>query len=294
MRVNRFLGLTILFSAGWLCLPACSGSSSCADNNACGTGGSSGSAGSGGSGASAGSGGSGASAGTGGSDGGAGTGGASGSGGDGGGCDTSKSPSAESCLVDDQYAVFVDGTASASGDGSKASPFKTIGEALAGAAGKIILVCDTTYAEQVKLGAGAKIFGGFKCTDWSYDGGQRAVVAPTSEGYALEIDSVTDPVVIEDVEFDAADASTPGASSVAGFVHGSTEVVLRRDKLVGGKGATGSAGAAFGSAATTGATGHDGKNACSSPASGGPQVETQCGGAASGSIGGSGGRWRCT
>ena len=152
------------------------------------------------------------------------------------------SPSAESCLVSDQYAVFVDGTAAAAGDGTQAKPFRTIGNALTAAGGKLILVCDTTYTEQVTLTAGARLYGGFKCSDWSYDAGQRAVVAPSSEGYALEVDSVTEPVVIEDVEFHAADASTAGASSVAAFVSGAKDVTLRRDKLVAGAGKAGADG----------------------------------------------------
>ncbi len=239
MRVNRFLGLSMILGAGCLCLPACGSGSSCSDNNACGSGGSSGSAGTGGSAGSAGMGGS---SGSGGTDGGAGTGGASGAGGDGGGCDQSKSPSAESCLVSDQYAVFVDGTAATNGDGSQASPYNNIADAVTNAGNKIILVCDTTYDEQVKLTAGTKLYGGFKCTDWSYEPGQRAVVAPTAEGYALEVDTVTAPIVIEDLEFDSADASAAGGSSVAAFVHGSGNVALRRDKLMAGKGVAGANG----------------------------------------------------
>jgi hypothetical protein len=170
------------------------------------------------------------------------TGGTSGAGGDGGTCDTSKSPSQEACLVDDQYGVFVDGTVSTTGDGSKASPFKTIAEGIAAAAGKMLFVCDTTYDEQVKLTAGAKIYGGFKCADWSYETGVRAVVQPSAKGYALDVDSVTESVVIEDVEFDAKDGTAAGESSVAGFVHGSSDVSFGRVKLVAGKGATGANG----------------------------------------------------
>ena len=109
-------------------------------------------------------------------------------------------------------------------------------------AAKLILVCDTTYDEQVKLTAGVRMYGGFKCTDWTYEGGQRAVVAPSAKGYALEVDSVTDPVVIEDMEFDAQNGTAKGDSSVAAFVHGSTDVALHRDKLVAGKGVDGAAG----------------------------------------------------
>ena len=222
-----------------------SGSSSCSDSRTCGTGGSAGSAGSG-------AGGTAGTSGSGGVDGGAGTGGTSGTGGtagtggnggsDASTCDPSKTPGTEACLVADKYAVFVDGTVATTGDGSQASPFKTIGEAISAAGGKLILVCDTTYDEQVKLTAGVRMYGGFKCTDWTYEGGQRAVVAPSTQGYALEVDSVTDPVVIEDLEFDAQDGTAKGDSSVAAFVHGSTDVALHRDKLVAGKGVDGAAG----------------------------------------------------
>ncbi|MCE7888595.1 MAG: DUF1565 domain-containing protein, partial [Sorangiineae bacterium PRO1] len=126
------------------------------------------------------------------------------------------------CLVDDQHAVFVNGTVATTGTGTKASPFKTITEALAAASGKLILVCDTTYAEQVKVTAGVKVFGGFSCTDWSYETGKRAVVKPAAKGTALDINGVSATVLIEDVEFGSADATAAGESSVAATIAAST------------------------------------------------------------------------
>ena len=146
---------------------------------------------------------------------------------------------AEACLVSDAYAVFVDGTAASSGDGTQASPFKTIAEGFAAAAGKLVLVCDTTYDEQLKLTTPVQLYGGFKCADWSVESGQRAVVKPSAKGYALEVDSVTGSVVIEGLELDAAGRQRPGDSSVAAFVHGSSDVQLDRVKLAAGKGVAG-------------------------------------------------------
>ncbi len=170
-----------------------------------------------------------------------GTSGQGGQAGDGGGCDTSADPNTEVCLVADDYAIFVDGTASTTGDGSKASPFKTIGEGIAAAksSGKLVLVCDTDYDEQVKIDAGARVYGGFKCSDWTYETGQKAVVKPTAKGYALEVANVTSPVVIQDMEFDAQDGTDPGESSIAAFVHDSTGVAFDRVAFVAGKGVKG-------------------------------------------------------
>ncbi|MCC6668613.1 MAG: hypothetical protein IT375_33015, partial [Polyangiaceae bacterium] len=174
-----------------------------------------------------------------------GTGGASGSGGSGGDastCDTSKSPAEEACLVDDQHAVFVNGTVSTTGTGTKASPYKTIGEAVKAAGTKLIVVCDTTYDEQLTLTSGVKLFGGFACSDWSYETGKRASVKP-KKGVALDITGVSATVVIEDLELASADASAAGESSVAATIATSSDVKLRRVKLVAGKGQAGANGA---------------------------------------------------
>ena len=211
---------------------SCVGDPTCEDDLNCGA-----YPGDSGTGGTSGSGGTAGTSGSGGQGGQAGVGGAAGS--DGGSCDTTKSPTEESCLVDDQYAVFVDGTASTSGDGSKATPFKTIAEGVAAAGSKLVLVCDTTYPEHLSITSGVKLYGGFKCSDWSPDAGQRAVVAPTTAGYALEIDSVTTTVAIAGLELDAMDGAADGESSIAAFVHGSSDVQLDGVKLVAGKGKAG-------------------------------------------------------
>ena len=144
--------------------------------------------------------------------------------------------------MDDQHAVFVNGTVSTTGTGTKASPYKTIGEAIKAAGTKLILVCDTTYDEQLTLTSAVKLFGGFACSDWAYEAGKRAVVKP-KKGVALDISGVTATVLIEDLEFASADASAAGESSVAATIATSSDVKLRRVKLVAGKGQAGANGA---------------------------------------------------
>ncbi len=162
-------------------------------------------------------------------------------GGDGGTCDTTKSPSEESCLVADEHAVFVDGTASSTGSGSKNSPFKTISEGLTAAksSGKIVLVCNTTYDERLTIDGGAKLYGGFDCGAWAYAATGRPEVKPTTRGIVLDIDAASAPVVIEDINFEAMDASDPGESSITAFVKNSSDAALARVNLVAGKGAKG-------------------------------------------------------
>ncbi|MFO0567358.1 MAG: hypothetical protein U0263_16995 [Polyangiaceae bacterium] len=144
--------------------------------------------------------------------------------------------------MSDEHAIFVNGLAAATGTGTKASPYKTIGEAVASASGKLIVVCDTTYDEQVKVTGGVKLYGGFSCTDWTYETGKRAVVKRTSKGAALEVSGVSASVVIEDMEFSSADGSAAGESSVAALVTSSSDVKLHRVKLAAGKGVTGTNG----------------------------------------------------
>src|SRR6187402_3178748 len=72
-----------------------------------------------------------------------------GAGGGGVPCDSSKSPSEESCVVDDEYAIFVAPTGRDDASGTKTGPVQTIAKAveLAGDS-KIVIACDGTYDEQ--------------------------------------------------------------------------------------------------------------------------------------------------
>jgi hypothetical protein len=162
-------------------------------------------------------------------------------------CDVTKSPSVESCLIDELYGVFVSPLGNdLTGSGTRAAPFATFGKALQTAAPQLLRVyaCDqgTGFAEQLDVPDGAKIFGGFECVDWTYATTRRAVVrAPTAP--ALAIRNAVTSVLMEDIEIDAPDATGVGASSVGALIDSSASVVLRRMKIVAGKGGGGTEGA---------------------------------------------------
>jgi hypothetical protein len=178
--------------------------------------------------------------------------------GDGGYCDVSRSPVDTPCLINDAYGVFVSPKGSDNGSGTKAAPFQTIRRAMLAAksAGKRVYVCDDGdfYREAVTVDStvdGSKIYGGFECAGWTYATERRANVSPDT-GVALTVSGLTIGLTVENMDFEAANATTPGASSIAAIVDSSQNVILRRVWLVGGRGA-------FGQAGVDGAKGDDGQ-----------------------------------
>lgn len=168
----------------------------------------------------------------------AGEGGAAGTGG--GGCDTTKSPTEESCLVADDYAVFVAPNGNdADNDGSRAAPLASLTKAIEVADGaKLVLVCDATYNEHVVVAAGVHVYGGFKCTDWSAENA-KPLFKPATAGPALKIDGVDDEVVIEGVSFEVGDAVAAGETALTAIVNQSPKITLRNVLLKAGKGKSG-------------------------------------------------------
>ncbi|MBI5535958.1 MAG: hypothetical protein HY898_24775 [Deltaproteobacteria bacterium] len=165
-------------------------------------------------------------------------------------CDTSKSPSEQPCLIDDPYGVFVSPSGADSGScGAKGAPCKTLGTAIgrAKAEGKRLYACGDggTYAEQVTIDAtldGLKLYGGFKCSDWSYDAAAKAKVKPSAAGLALSVKGLTTGLLVEDFGFEAMDGANAGDSSIAAIVEGSAGVVLRRVTVQAGAGVKGADG----------------------------------------------------
>jgi len=170
-------------------------------------------------------------------------------------CDPRKTPSEDGCVVTEALGVFVSAAAGndASGAGTRASPLASIGKGfdVAKASGKRLYVCAGTYDEHVVVDAsrdGVTVYGGLDCTSWAYATANRVVVAPSTTGYALKVESLTAGVTIEDVEFYGRDASPAhaGESSIAAFVHVSENVSLVRVMLVAGTGTAGAPGASAG------------------------------------------------
>lgn len=198
----------------------------------------------GGSGSSGDAGRSGAGAAAGGAFGDAGQAGQAGAGGAGHVCDPSLHPTEERCLVADEHAVFVSPDGDDDNAGTREAPLATLTEAVKlAAASKLVLVCNAIYQqERVSIMGGARIYGGFKCTDWSVEA-KRPTFAPTTPGPALRIAAVAAEVLIDNVGFQVADALAAGETALAALVSDSAQVTLQRVTLKAGKGKAGSAGA---------------------------------------------------
>ncbi|MCL2779321.1 MAG: hypothetical protein FWD73_15105 [Polyangiaceae bacterium] len=165
-------------------------------------------------------------------------------------CDPSADPS---CLKSEK-GIFVNGdTGVDSNDGSKLSPVATISQGIILAKSQLksnVYVCASAepYAEAVRLDtAGISLFGGFACgSSWEeVDTTQIPRVAPaTNSGYPLQVGYANAPIIISDLEFDAPNATTSGASSIAIFVTNSTQgITFRRVIATAGNGANGANGA---------------------------------------------------
>jgi len=147
-------------------------------------------------------------------------------------CDLNADITSSPACIDDGIGVFVDATGgNDTGLGTKASPYKTIGKAIASAGAKPrVYVCAGTYAEDVSLtqASTVSIFGGLQCGKWTYDGSLPTV---GKSSLALHVDGVTKPIVLSDLAFVASAGANPGDSSIAALVNASTDVTLRRVKL---------------------------------------------------------------
>jgi hypothetical protein len=169
-------------------------------------------------------------------------------------CDPAQDPATTPCLVTETYGVFVSTAGSdTTGDGSRTNPYATVGKGLtaAKAAGKREYVCAGTYAETVTVDAahdGVNVYGGFACATWTYATSNLVKVAPSAPGVALLVSALTTGMTIEDVTFVAMTAAGAGASSVAVFANGASNVVLRRVKATAGDGAAGASGTSGASA----------------------------------------------
>ncbi|HEY3495294.1 MAG TPA: hypothetical protein VGK73_11435 [Polyangiaceae bacterium] len=153
------------------------------------------------------------------------------------------------CVVPEGGGIFVSAVAGDDdeGDGSQASPLKTLGEAIdrVGALRRPvpIFVCKTVYRERITLSNdGFEIHGGFACPDdgepWTYDPTQRPQLAPTSRGVVVTLREL-DGSTLSDLEIVAIDAEDPGESSVAVLLNAATNVTFARTLITAGEGKKG-------------------------------------------------------
>lgn len=221
------------------------------------------------------------------------------------GCVSNKAPKDDGCVLQDAIGIFVSPLGDDNSPGTEAAPVATVGKALSIARleGKpSIFVCGGTYAAKIELapGPGIAVYGGLACgpsTDagvdaasdasleggvaWSYTGALTRF-APGNEGPVLFADQLSSLTVLADLEIASADATNPGASSIAGFVRNCPAIDLQRVVLVAGRGAKGRDGDAGAFADMTPKTG-------SNSAGGATTCTCTAGGSSVGGNGGAGG-----
>ena len=162
------------------------------------------------------------------------------------GCDPTKPPKDSPACVDEGVGVFVDSNAPTNGMGTRAAPFKTIGDAVAGNTSNRprIYVCEGAYAENV-VETNLDIYGGFTCSGakWVYDANKAGATKVTGANdgaakfAALHL-TVAKSVQIADIDFSESDApANSGGSSIGAWVEGSGSVTFTNVGLTAGKGA---------------------------------------------------------
>lgn len=173
-------------------------------------------------------------------------------------CDGTLSPEQDSCVISDEYGVFVGPTGmDATADGTQAHPYASVTAALAHIDKiKHVYVCTGDYSEPdtLQIPDRVSIYGGFTCDagTWKYDSPVPAHLLSSSPIGALITDAKVG-VVIQDLRLDAANAleDGTGANSFGLMVSGSQGVMLKRVEIRAGKGGKGGNG-------VDGATGVDG------------------------------------
>ncbi|WP_437531690.1 hypothetical protein WME79_03185 [Sorangium sp. So ce726] len=207
-------------------------------------------------------------------------------------------PTKDASTVTDECAVFASATAEAGGDGTKAKPYASLGEAVVHAGNKRVLACASgVFAESVTIEAGIEVIGGFDCeAEWTWSEEARSAIEAPANQVALTVSEAASGAKVRSFAIRAADAQAPGASSIAVLVDGVT-AELASCELIAGNGADGAEGDNAPSEAPAQASpGNAGTNACSDvdgmpgpdmTLAGGAQVVNECGGELS--IGGGGG-----
>ena len=164
------------------------------------------------------------------------------------GCDTTKLPTDDACVVNDAEGVFVSSTlGSPSGNGTKASPLASLDAAIAAAkkSNKRVYACAETYAEQVHFQDGVDVFGYFACNSaWTVVPTSHAkVAAPASP--AATASNITTATRVEAVDLFAPDFTANSQSSIALVATTSPALVIKNATIhagTGGKGADGTNG----------------------------------------------------
>ena len=126
------------------------------------------------------------------------------------GCDLTREPKDSTACVADSVGVFVSTMGDDTNPGTRTKPVRTIAAGLGKLNGLTRLyVCAGPYPEDVILDSGhdgTSIYGGWKCSDWTYDASSVPTIGKGT--LALKVDGVSKPMVLSDLAFISADATT--------------------------------------------------------------------------------------
>lgn len=185
--------------------------------------------------------------------------------------------------------VFVKGGVSG-GDGSRGSPFGDLSEALLHADGVTpVYVCsEVTVPSAAVINKDVTIIGGFDCS-WRRDEIPAPLTSAVENEPVLTVSGANTEVHLVEIAVAAADAQTPGTSSI-GVVVDASSLALYRSSIKSGAGAPGEAGLTPAGNGTPGLPGANGGTGCvTAVAGGGAGGDFACEGVPTfGGIGGSG------
>ena len=160
---------------------------------------------------------------------------------------------------DESRSVFVASNGRDDAPGTRTNPLLTLNRALEVASPHrfAVLVCNGTYAENVVIRSGQRIYGGYACSLGWQRVKDRAIVQP-DRGLGLLVDTVSDPVLVDRFAFRAANATEAGGSSQVAGIMMSSDVRLSHVEFASGNGAAGFDGVAGADAPAEPESGTDG------------------------------------
>ncbi|WP_437897790.1 hypothetical protein [Sorangium sp. So ce124] len=207
-------------------------------------------------------------------------------------------PTQDASTVTDECAVFASATAEPGGDGTKAKPYVSLGEAVAKAGNKRVLACaSSAFAESVTIEAGVEVIGGFDCkAGWAWSEEARSAIDAPANQIALTVSEAASGAKVRNFSVRAASATELGGSSI-GVAVADIEAELAQVDVTAGDGMDGANGETPTEAPQAGASAPDAEetrpsNACAHPAAvrgGDPGVTTCDDGETRGGAGGLGG-----
>src|SRR5262249_29332895 len=113
-------------------------------------------------------------------------------------CPSGKEPKDDPSCVADALGIFVAPapTGNDSNPGKKTAPGAKLKTELAKVGAKsFIFVCEGAYSESVDIKQSAAVFGGFKCSDWSYSSTTLPKFTGTKPDYVFHLDGANDTVI---------------------------------------------------------------------------------------------------